>query len=169
MCSRTGSTASATMACSPVRPARPISQRFATLLGAQAPQQDDPPATEVTRSHCENHAPIAAGRCASSRPSGVAKNRNPAHRPERPPHDGMHVIKQWPFPNCIAFWAGIGLGEGRLTASNALKLVLSHSGKDDQGHQSMRNKAKQSHLALSAAEPGCRFPHSARPDPTASS
>jgi len=56
-------------------------------------------------------------------------------------------------PNCIAFWAGIGLGEGRLTASNAPKLVLSHSGKDDQGHQSMRNEAKQSRLALSSAEP----------------
>ncbi|MBT8155816.1 hypothetical protein KMP13_18510, partial [Epibacterium ulvae] len=55
-------------------------------------------------------------------------------------------------PNGIAFWAGIGLGEGKLMASNAPKLMLSHSGKDDQGHQSMRNEAEQSHLALSSAE-----------------
>jgi hypothetical protein len=32
-------------------------------------------------------------------------------------------------PNCIAFWAGIGLGEEKLTASNAPKLVPSHSEK----------------------------------------
>ncbi|WVX48317.1 hypothetical protein ROLI_047870 (plasmid) [Roseobacter fucihabitans] len=72
-------------------------------------------------------------------------------------------------PNCIAFWAGIGLGEGKLMASNAPKLVPSHSEKDAQGHQSMRNDAKQFHLAASSAEPDWRFPHSARPDPTASS
>jgi hypothetical protein len=43
------------------------------------------------RSHCASHAPTAAGRCASSRPSGAARNRNPALHPERPPHDEMHV------------------------------------------------------------------------------
>ena len=71
--------------------------------------------------------------------------------------------------NCMAFWAGIGLGEGKLTASNAPKLVPSHSEKDAQGHQSMRNDTKKSHLAASSAEPDWRFPHSASPDPTASS
>jgi len=73
------------------------------------------------------------------------------------------------FPNCIAFWVGIGLREGKSTASNAPKLVPSYSEKHAQGHQSMRNDAKQSHLAASSAEPDWRFPHSAHPDPTASS
>ena len=71
--------------------------------------------------------------------------------------------------NSIAFRASIGLGEGKLTTPHAPELVPRHSVKDAHSHQFMRNDAPHSHLAAPSDEPAWRFPHSARPDPTASS
>jgi hypothetical protein len=98
MCCRTVSIASATMACSPVRPARLISQRLETYSASSRLNQRTRQLPRSSRSHCANHALTAAGRCASSRPSGVAKNRKPAHHPERPPHDETHVIIPRSYP-----------------------------------------------------------------------
>jgi hypothetical protein len=70
-----------------------------TLLGAQPPQQDDPPATEVTPLTRQEPCPTVAVQCASSRPSDAARNRKPAHHLERPPHDEMHANIFQPFPD----------------------------------------------------------------------
>ncbi len=71
--------------------------------------------------------------------------------------------------NCIAFRASTCLYPQKLMMPHAAELVPRHSEKDAQGHQSMRNDAKQSHLAASSAEPDWRFPQSALPNPTDSS
>ena len=48
----------------------------------------------MTQEKIAQYAPTVAARCVSSRPSGAARNRNPALHPERPPHDEMHVTIQ---------------------------------------------------------------------------
>jgi hypothetical protein len=71
--------------------------------------------------------------------------------------------------NCIGFKASIGLVEGKLTTPHRSELMPKHSEKDAQGHKLMRNNAKHCHLAATSTEPAWSFPHSTRPDPTASS
>jgi hypothetical protein len=71
--------------------------------------------------------------------------------------------------NGIAFRASIGLDAQKMMTHHTPELVPRHSVIDAHRHQFMRNDAKHSHLAALSAEAVWRFPHSARPDPTASS
>lgn len=71
--------------------------------------------------------------------------------------------------NGIAFRASIDSDAQKLMTPHTPELVPRHSAKGAHWHQFMRNDAPHSHLAAPSAEPAWRFPHSARPDPTASS
>jgi hypothetical protein len=51
--------------CSPVRHERLTSQRLGPYLAHKPPNRMTRQPPRSSRSHCENHAPIAAGKCAS--------------------------------------------------------------------------------------------------------
>ena len=122
MCYRTGSTASATMVCSPARNEKLISQRLGPYLARKPPNRMTHQSPRSPLSHCENHAPIAAGKCASSRLSGPVKNRNPAHHPERQPHDETHVTIQRPYPEKQRVPGRYRLSETEFTMFKGLEL-----------------------------------------------
>lgn len=96
----TVSTASGIMACWPVRHERPPSQRSAHYFASSSlnrpSRQSHRPRS--SRSPCESHAPAAAAPCALSRYSGAARFPDPAHHPERPPHDQEHVTNPRSYP-----------------------------------------------------------------------
>ncbi len=91
MCCQTASTASATMVCSPARAARPILPRSERCSARKPPTRMTRQPPRSFRSHSENHVPIAAGQCASSKSSAVARNHTPARHQGGRQHDGTPV------------------------------------------------------------------------------
>ena len=86
------------MVCWQAHNAKPISQRVGSYSALK-------PLTKMTRqsprsSHllCENHAPIAVARCASSKASDAGRSRDPAHHLDRLLHDETLVTIQRPYP-----------------------------------------------------------------------
>ena len=90
----TGSIASAITDCWRVETVRPTSQKPARYLGQNRSKTKIRQPQRSSHLRSANHAPIAADKCGSSRPSGGGKRHKPARHHERPPHDEMSVKMQ---------------------------------------------------------------------------